>query len=261
MQNYEFLLRPPINTLFIGKTHHHLGRVESTNAWLKQWLESAETSVPEGLVVTAEEQFAGKGQGDKSWITSPGLNLTVSILLRPVFLEPRQVFYLNKAIALSVHDTLATETHGVQIKWPNDMYYEKKKLAGILIENILGSYRIQQSIIGIGINLNQTDFDADLPNPTSLKLITGRVIDLSDLLEKLCTQIEKYYLQLRAAQFTTIDALYHHHLFGHQKESEFIINNNKIKATVNGVSASGKLILSTADNKLELSVGEVEWVL
>ncbi|MBK9454087.1 MAG: biotin--[acetyl-CoA-carboxylase] ligase [Bacteroidetes bacterium] len=254
-------MRPPIHTLFIGKTHHHLGRVGSTNAWLKQWLESAETPVPEGLVVTADEQFAGKGQGDKSWQTTPGLNLTASILLRPVFLEPRQVFYLNKAIALAVHDTLATEVYGIQIKWPNDMYYAKSKLAGILIENILGSYRIQQSIVGIGINVNQDEFDAALPNPISIKSITGRQTDLSDLLEKLCSQLEKYYLQLRASQFTTIDALYHHHLYGHQQEQEFILDGNVIKATLNGVSASGKLILSTSEKKYELSVGEVQWVI
>lgn len=261
MQNYEFLLRPPINTIFIGKTYHHIARVESTNDYVRSFLELSETAVPEGLLVTADEQTAGKGQGGKKWMTEPGCNLMVSILLKPVFLEPRHVFYLNKAVALAIHDTLATETYGISIKWPNDMYFENKKLAGVLIENVLGGNRILQSIVGIGINVNQKLFDENLPNPVSLIQITGRETDLSQLLATLCTQIEKYYLQLRSHQFTTIDALYHHYLLKHQKENQFIINNELITATINGVSAGGKLILSTANKKMELAVGEVEWVL
>ena len=100
-----------------------------------------------------------------------------------------------------------------------------------------------------------------IPNPTSISLVTGRETDLSALLEKLCGQLEKYYLQLRASQFTAIDALYHHYLFGHQAEHEFLLNNEKIPATVNRVKPEGKLILSTPDSKLTLAVGEVTWIL
>lgn len=236
-------------------------KVESTNAFMRQALDSSSISIPEGLLITADEQFSGKGQGGKSWLSEPKQNLTLSILLRPVFLPPRYVFYLNKAVALAVHDTLATEMHGIAIKWPNDLYHQKNKLAGILIENVIDSTAIRQSIIGIGINVNQTIFDTSIPNPTSISLITGREIDLSALLEKLCGQMEKYYLQLRASQFTAIDALYHHYLFGHQAQHEFIINNEKIAATVNGVNPEGKLILSTPETKLTFAVGEITWVI
>ena len=254
-------MRPPINTLFIGKNHRHLLKVESTNAYMRQTLDSSSISIPEGLLVTTDEQFSGKGQGAKSWLSEPKQNLTLSILLRPVFLPPRYVFYLNKAVALAVHDTLATEMHGIAIKWPNDLYHHNNKLGGILIENVIDSTSIRQSIIGIGINVNQTAFDTSIPNATSISLVTGRETDLSALLEKLCGQLEKYYLQLRASQFTAIDALYHHYLFGHQAEHEFLLNNEKITATVNGVNPEGKLILSTPDSKLTLAVGEVTWIL
>jgi BirA family transcriptional regulator, biotin operon repressor / biotin---[acetyl-CoA-carboxylase] ligase len=253
-------LRPPIHTLFIGKTHHHLARVESTNAYLRRFIAESDTLVPEGAVITATEQFGGRGQAGKPWLTESGKNIIMSVLLKPVFLEPRQVFYLNKAIALAVHDALATEIHGVKIKWPNDMVHQNKKIAGILIENVLGAHRIQQTIIGIGINVNQTEFDSSLPNPTSIINITGRETDLSELFDKICAQLEKYYLQLRTGQFTTIDALYHHHLLNHQSEQTFLYQNQKITATISGVSAGGKLILHTPTEKLELDLGEVEWV-
>lgn len=254
-------MRPPIHTIFIGKTHKHVSRVDSTNLYIRQVLDSSAISIPEGLLVTSDEQFAGKGQGSNLWLSSPKQNLTLSILLRPVFLSPRYVFYLNKAVALAVHDTLATETHGIAIKWPNDIYHHNQKLGGILIENVMDNSSITQSIIGIGINVNQSTFDPNLPNPQSLINVTGRETDLSALLEKLCIQLEKYYLQLRASQFTTIDALYHHYLYGHQQQHTFIINNEKIVATINGVNPQGKLILNAPSGKLELALGEVVWLM
>lgn len=261
MQNYEFLLRPPIHTLFIGKTHIHLTRVESTNSWLKESLESHNTAQIEGLVVTADDQFAGKGQQQKQWISEPGQNLIASILLLPKFLAPHQVFYLNKAVALAVRDALSTFVDNVTIKWPNDIYYHKMKLAGILMENVLGANKVQQSIVGIGINVNQTSFNETLVNPISLKGISGNVYDRSEILAVLCSQLEKYYLQLRNGQFEIIDALYHNYLLGLNTEQSFIYKDKKIQASILRVSPAGKLILSASTEKLELELGEIVWIL
>lgn len=113
-------------------------------------------------------QSRGRGQRGNSWSSSAGANLTFSVVLCPGFLETAQQFYLSKAVSLAVCDTV--ESFGVrpQVKWPNDIYIDGRKVAGILIENDLAGNFLSRSVVGIGINVNQTEFDPALPNPTSL---------------------------------------------------------------------------------------------
>ena len=145
----------------------------------------------------------------------------------------------------------------VKIKWPNDIYVANKKIAGILIENSVSGNKLQQSIIGIGININQDKFSTELPNPTSLKLVMGKEFDLRECLEELCSCIESRYLQLRQPHPIplpkgegTIDADYLKNLyrFGEWANYKYKSDTDKyreLKAKITGVAKIGKLIIET----------------
>lgn len=161
MAKLRILLRALENTVFLGKELIHLDRVDSTNTYLKELLNS-DKRPNEGLLVFAEDQFAGKGQLGATWKSELGENIAVSILFSPTFLEPKQIFYFNKAIALAVRDCVEyfmgkqpEQKIKVSIKWPNDILVGDRKVAGVLIENIFRANTIENSIVGIGINVNQ----------------------------------------------------------------------------------------------------------
>ena len=142
-------------------------------------------------VVAAVSQTAGRGQRGNRWLSKPGDNLTFSLLLRPEKLPVREVMALTCLATLAVRDALCNEGVPAVIKWPNDIYVGKKKICGMLVENGLDGTDIAWSVIGIGINLNQTEFPGELLNPISLKRLTGRTYELESFLEKVCGEIEK----------------------------------------------------------------------
>ena len=142
-------------------------------------------------VIAAVSQTAGRGQRGNRWLSKPGDNLTFSMLIRPQGLPVREVMVLTCLATLAVRDTLRGEGVPAVIKWPNDIYVGKKKICGMLVENGLDGTDIDWSVIGIGINLNQTEFPGELLNPTSLKRLTGRSYELDPFLEKVCREIEK----------------------------------------------------------------------
>ena len=141
-------------------------------------------------VVAAISQTAGRGQRGNRWISAPGDNLTFSFLLRPESLPARGVMALTCFATLAVRDALLAEGVPAVIKWPNDIYVGKRKICGMLVENGLDGAYIAWSVIGIGINLNQTEFPGGVLNPTSLKRLTGRTYDPAAFLENLCHRLE-----------------------------------------------------------------------
>lgn len=239
---------------------HHLQKVDSTNAYLQYYIASAAEMTPEGFTVTADEQFAGKGQMGASWDSAVGQNLTSSILLYPKFLLPKQVFYLNKAVAIAVRDCVALFADDVKIKWPNDIYIHNKKIAGILIENSLSSHAVLQSIIGIGINVNQTEFDASIPNPVSLRMLSKKMHEPEEIFHALCSEIEKNYLMLRSMQLKRTDDLYHENLLGLNEENVFLFDGKTYKGIIRGVNENGKLLVETEKEIFEFGVKEVRMV-
>ena len=250
-----------MKTLFIGKYCIKLDKVDSTNSYLTN--ACAEKNIPEGTVVITEQQEQGRGQRGTNWQSEEGKNITLSILLKPAFLKPEEQFVLSKTISLGVLDFISSINHQPsttnhsKIKWPNDIYIGNKKVAGILIENSVSGNSISHSIIGIGINVNQEKFSAELPNPTSLKLISGKGFDLEDCLEKLCSCIEKRYLQLRNHS-KEIDSDYLRNLYLFDELSNYNYENEIIKAKITGISKIGKLILEKENGeKLECDFKEV----
>jgi BirA family biotin operon repressor/biotin-[acetyl-CoA-carboxylase] ligase len=252
------------NTLFIGKNLIELDSVDSTNSFARQLLSNSRPI--EGTVILTKEQFAGRGQMGNKWSAEAGKNITLSIVLYPDQLEADKQFFLNMAIALAVKDfcefVLLDE---VKIKWPNDIYYHDKKLGGILIENSISGSNITSSVIGIGININQEEFDESLPNPTSLiqikKPAQGSVYDIPTLVEELCGYIEKYYLQLKQQHFNFLDKGYTEALYRYQQTHEFKRGETIFKGEINGVAKDGKLLIHSGNKELRFGFKEVEYII
>jgi BirA family biotin operon repressor/biotin-[acetyl-CoA-carboxylase] ligase len=242
-----------VHTLFIGHSVISLDRVDSTNNYLHGLL--SKKAPAEGFIVRAVEQYAGKGQRGNSWLSQPGVNLTFSLLLEPRFLPLSEQFWLTKALALGVAEFVSAmvPSASVAIKWPNDIYVNDRKIAGILVENILEKSAIKYSIAGIGLNVNQDSFDPSLPNATSLKMLSGKNCDLLMCLENLCVSIEKFYLELRHAEYKRIDARYHKLLYKKDVLHNFLLDGKAVEGTITGVSAQGHLLIN-AKNGSELIV-------
>jgi BirA family biotin operon repressor/biotin-[acetyl-CoA-carboxylase] ligase len=245
--------------LFIGLEHVHLDTTPSTNEWLRAYLRQ-HPGVPEGLVVTAHHQTAGRGQREREWIAQPGQNLTTSILLKPTFLAAGALFYLNKAVALAVRDTLAAFLPDAQLKWPNDIYAQNRKLAGILIETSVSS-RVQWVIVGIGINVRQLDFGPSAPFAASIASLSQQNPTVEGITHALCIHLEHRYLQLRAGQFTEIDAQYHQHLLGYQTEVSFEHEGKLLTGTCLGVDENGKILIALHDHTGVYQTGEINWLM
>ena len=166
---------------------------DSTNNYAKGLEKETDSrGVPRPIVVWAKEQTAGRGQRGNSWESEPGKNLTFSLVLYPQWLSAKHQFELSMLVSLGItaglHKYLNT-FEDLRIKWPNDIYYKDKKLAGILIENSIKENRIERSVVGVGLNVNQENFVSDAPNPISLREILGRELDLKEVLESVVSQI------------------------------------------------------------------------
>lgn len=230
--------------LFTGTNLIELDIAKSTNNYALNLLREKQPF--EGTIVRTFRQTLGRGQRQKHWESADFSNLTFSIIYYPVFLSVGRQFQLSKAIALGVADFVKsiTQTERVKIKWPNDIYIGDKKIAGILIENAVSGNKISSAVIGIGLNVNQTTFSQEIPNPVSLKMITGSDLDLESCFQRLCISLEARYMKLKAGKENVINEQYHNSLFGLNEEREFLIDNKKTIAEIVGVDELGKLKLN-----------------
>ena len=165
-----------------------VSQTASTNTYLSRLA----ATLPGGTVIYTPSQTAGRGQKGNSWESEDGKNLTFSHLLKRPPVKARDQFYLSEAAALAVVEVLAAEAgDGFTVKWPNDVYWQDKKICGMLLENSLDGTDIGYCVVGIGINVNQERFLSDAPNPVSLINITGREHDLMALLKRVCSRIQQ----------------------------------------------------------------------
>ncbi len=144
-------------------------------------------------VIAAAEQTAGRGQGTHSWHSAPGENLTFSMIFKPAVLQVQDILCITHATTLGLRDYLLDEGISARIKWPNDIWVGEQKICGILIENSLDGKRLEYSIIGIGFNLNETSWPADLPNPVSLRQLSGKSYEPHKELERLAEKIRRRF--------------------------------------------------------------------
>ena len=216
-----------------------LDEIDSTNNYTSKLL--ANSNVIEGTVVVAKVQSSGRGQLSNQWESEYGKNILASFVFYPKFLPVQQQFLLSKVIALGVRDLLTLFVDKVKVKWPNDIYIDNKKVAGILIENSIMGHTLESSIAGVGININQTVFLSDAPNPVSLIYSLKKELDCSELLLVLCECIDKWYSLLSQGNVKMINENYHDSLYQRGIVSTYRDKNGEYEGMIEGVNAIGQL--------------------
>ena len=199
-------------------------------------------------VVAALRQTAGRGQRGNRWLSAGGENLTFSLLLRPASLPARGFMSLTYMATLAVKSWLCRQGVPAVIKWPNDIYVGKRKICGMLVENSLSEGRVATSVIGIGLNLNQTDFPGELINPVSLRLLTGQEYPLPATLEALLAAFDFSALDSRAGR-TRLWKTYQEGLFQQGLACRYrdLLSGEEFMGTIKGVTREGRLLM--ADGK------------
>lgn len=209
----------------------------------------------------AEEQFAGRGQVNNTWVSEPGKNLTVSILLKPAFLPVDQQFLLNQTVCLALNDVLSRYfDNAATIKWPNDCYVGHRKIGGLLIENMIQGDRIRHSVIGIGLNINQVVYPDELKNVTSFKKILHRDYDLREILGEICIALEGRYLQLKGGHTTEIKEQYLERLYKRNVLSAFRTAEGTVEGRILGISRYGLLEVEIAGEIRHFGLKEIEFI-
>lgn len=231
---------------------YHYIKLKAT-ASTNTYLASVAAVLPSGTIVYTDCQSAGRGQRGNSWEAEPG-KTSFSLLLKAIPLEPARQFLISEAVALALLDVLDTFADGFSVKWPNDIYRHDSKISGTLIENALQGSRILHSIIGIGLNVNQSHFSSDAPNPISLCHIIGRETPLEPLLRAIGTAIEKRLAPLTDAVHPDEAALaaLHRDYFARLYRADgrphpfTLSDGTRFLAVITDVRPDGRLILTDA---------------
>ena len=218
--------------------------LSSTNAVLLKM--AGEEEIASWTIIKASYQTKGRGQRSGFWFSSPEKNLLCSILLRPQMLRPDEQFLLNIVLSLAVYDTLYDflRDEVIRIKWPNDVYVNAYKVAGLLIQNTIQGTSIQQSILGVGMNVNEDDFPTSLPGAKSMYGLTDSEYDIDEILRRLVAHLEGYYHQLEKGLYDRLYELYESKLLGMNEMRNYRnLEGDKIQGIIRGVDKMGRLRL------------------
>ncbi len=216
----------------------------------------------EGTVITASFQESGRGQAGNGWESEPGLNLLMSLILYPVMVSPAGQFIICEAVSLAVRDLLLQYIPSVSVKWPNDIYAGDGKIAGILIENSVMGDTLASSIVGIGLNVNQTHFGSGAPNPVSLRQLTGRKHDLSRLSRQLFSALDRRYAEVTAGRSDLLDAGYHAALYRRDRWHQYSDRDGRFEGMIEGVVPGGMLKVRRRDGPAGIyAFREIEYIL
>lgn len=247
-----------LQTTFVGQEMHHLPAVLSTNTYATELL--SKSNPADGTVILTYNQTAGRGQIGSKWESAPDKNVSMSIIFYPKFLAAQAQFSLNAAVSLAVYDVVSQYVNDVKVKWPNDIYIGKKKVAGILIQNTLSGMNLQTAVVGIGLNVNQTEFLSDAPNPTSLFLETGKEVSLSITVGALAAALEKRYLQLKNGKQKEMRREYIMNMYRFGKPFAYQrMDNSYFTGIITGISDFGKLVIDTEIGEEEFGLKEVRF--
>lgn len=246
-------------SLFVGQSHVHLEDVDSTNSELLRRLKTE--TLPEGFLITTSYQTSGRGYFGNRWEAEKGVNVLMTLLLKPTFLEVRKQFYLNQVLSLAVHDAFVGDLKKprFKIKWPNDLVYDGQKICGMLIETQVVGDTMQNAICGIGFNLNQNFFPPKI-NATSLTLETGKTYDVAKAVTKLCECIEARYLQLVNGKIESLQVDYMQHLYRLETFEDYKIFGKKMQGKIVGLNPEGKLVLDSEDGFKVCGFKEIEFL-
>ena len=225
-------------------------------------LMSKSEPLAEGTVIMADEQFAGRGQQNSTWISEAGKNLTFSLLLNPAFLRITDQFKLNMLICNALKVALSNfSNRSISFKWPNDLYYGDKKLGGILIENLLLGNTFKSTIVGIGINVNQLCFSPLIADRAiSLSQILQQDVNLVQLLAEICSQIEKGYLSLKSGTYADLEERYLQGLYKINEIALYKQGEEVFEAKITGVTPHGLLVMEKDGKTLQFNLKEIEFI-
>ena len=244
-------------TRFTGQQYLFLPVCTSTNSVAQELLNKNEAT--EGFVIIAGEQTAGRGQRGNSWEAAAGQNLMLSVILQPTFLPATDQFFLSMAVSLGVADFLKRFLPpGVVLKWPNDLYFQEEKLGGILIENSISGANLQNSVVGIGLNVNQIFFQNT--RAVSMKLITGHTYEFKTLTETLLECLEKRYLELQKNPRSQLQQEYWSQLLGLNEYRFFEAAGEKFAGRITGTDAYGRLLLETDSGSKIFDLKEIKFL-
>jgi BirA family biotin operon repressor/biotin-[acetyl-CoA-carboxylase] ligase len=234
----------------VGFVRKHVEVIDSTNVAL--WSESEQRELPDFYCLTAGFQSKGMGQDANLWESEKNQNILMSTLVHPHFLLAEDAFQISRWVALSVFRYLqAKGLEDIKIKWPNDIYVGKKKIAGILIQNAMAGSYLSKSMIGVGINVNQTNFLSDAPNPVSLKHLTNTHYQLSDEINMLMESLQLVYQELQQQPQMILER-YLKHLYQKDVFCTYQIAVAQIKGKIKGVDQFGRLLLESPNGNIDV---------
>lgn len=254
----------PFSTRPFGLPFIELQSIDSTNNYARQQIHAG--LAQHGMAIFAHQQLAGKGQRGKSWATEKSANIVLSVLVKPHPLQITQQFHLIVCVAVALQEFFMKYAgDDTKIKWPNDLYWQDRKAGGVLVESVISSRESgggnwEWSIVGIGININQLIFPTDLPNPVSLKQITGKNFNPVELAKELCIVFNKKFTELTEEGFENIYTTYLDNLYKRNATVKLKKDNIVFEALIESVSPSGKLIVQHAFQE-EFNFGDIEWVI
>lgn len=240
-------------SLFVGQNQIYMPKCHSTNDVAAELAQSE--GLQDGSLVITDFQTSGRGQRGTNWESDSGKNLTMSFFLDTSFLVLPNQFQISMCTALAITAALnELGVGGVKIKWPNDIFLNNKKLGGVLIENTLEYNRLKYSIVGLGINIGQEQFQN--PNATSL-CKEGYHISRVRLAEKICENLECYFLRIR--QNEDLMLLYLNQLLGINEQRTFLVADKELYGTIKGLRPSGKLLVETEFGENEFDIKEISF--
>ena len=232
---------------FTGENIIYKATCISTNT-VAMHLISNET-IPEGTVVITDHQSNGRGQRENTWISEPYKNLTFSLILYPTWLTIKEIFSLNIITTIAIHEVLTTYIpKDLFVKWPNDIYYQNKKIGGVLIENLVNKNKIKASVIGIGLNVNQKNFN--LPHASSLFLTCGHEFNLSSLLIQLTSTLQAKYNQFCKEGLHLFKTAYLEKLYWINQPRTFQDKTGIFEGIIQGIDEVGRLLVLKQNNDL-----------
>ena len=235
----------------------------STNIFLAKMAEDKRlegSKLEDFTVIYSDYQTAGKGLSENQWHSNPKENILTSLYFTPA-ISPQKQFYFNVFFSLSVKKMLDRYLDVVKIKWPNDIYINDKKIAGILIEHTIQGDSLMQSIAGVGINLNQTQFSPSIPNPTSLKLETGYQYGRISLIKELAVKAVPYYEKLLNGDYKNLLNDYYRYLYRFNEYHYYMIKKEKAEARIVGTDEYGHLLLEKKNGvRCHCGYKEVEYL-
>lgn len=235
-----------------------LNETDSTNRFLREYTGDEGVTL---TVATAEYQTLGKGTGANTWESGRGENLLFSMMFRPSGLPVSRQFEIIETIAVVVRDVLGERTDGITIKWPNDIYWRDRKMAGILSECDVSGGAISRCIVGVGININQTEFKSDAPNPVSLRQICGKVFNRKAILYDVIRLFAERLKCIDGGNFSYIRSAYLQHLYHKEGVHEFEDGRGRFSASIVTVEEDGHLVLRREDGDVsEYAFKEVKYL-